>query len=94
MIKKDQDSNNNKLFNQDKVKDLSSVINKLSYEDSLKQLDDILNKLQNESLLVEDLQENYLKAKLYLKHCEQLLDKVEQEIHEIIPSEIDEIANN
>ena len=66
--------------NDKKIKALSLQISKLSYEDSLKELDLILSDLQNETLLVEELQFTYLKAKLYLKHCQELLDTIEQKV--------------
>ena len=49
----------------------------------MKELDSILNQFQNESLLVEDLKLNYMKAKLYLQHCENLLNQTEQEVIQI-----------
>ncbi len=69
-------------INDKKISKLSIAISQLSYEDSLKELDVILNSLQNETLLVEDLQFSYVKAKLYLKHCEKLLDKTQQDVIE------------
>ena len=32
---------------------------------------------------MKDLKNSYLKAEIYLAHCEKLLDKVEQEVIEI-----------
>ena len=66
--------------NEQKINQCSKNISKLSYEDSLRELDMILNNMQNESLLVEDLQLSYMKAKIYLKHCQELLDTLEQEV--------------
>ncbi len=62
------------------IKELSLEISKLSYEDSIKELDSILSQLQNETLLVEELKLNYLKAKLYLEHSESLLIQTEQDV--------------
>ena len=58
-------------------------IAKLSYEQALNKLDFLLDELKNESLLVEDLKRSFLKASLYLEHCENLLTKIEQEVIEI-----------
>ena len=41
------------------------------------------SKLQNESLHVDDLKTSYLQATLYLEHCENLLNTIEQEVVEI-----------
>ena len=82
---KDQSS-----FSQDSKKTLDEdkfIIQELSYEESLEKLNTLLSKLQNESLHVDDLKISYLQATLYLEHCENLLNTIEQEVVEI---EIDE----
>ncbi|WP_269622174.1 exodeoxyribonuclease VII small subunit [Prochlorococcus marinus] len=66
-----------------------SKLEKLSYEESLNKLDDILNKLQSENFIIEDLQQSYQEASLYLKHCEKLLSNIEQEIITIDPNQIE-----
>ncbi len=76
--KKDQKSKKDEF-----AESLRVEISQLSYEDSLNQLDILLAKLKDESLLVEDLQESFLQGSLYIKHCESLLDKAEQEVIEI-----------
>jgi len=68
-------------------------ISKLSYEESLKELDHILNKLQDENFLIEELQENYHKATLYLKHCENLLINIEQEVIKMETNNFSSIEN-
>ena len=82
---KDQSS-----FSQDSKKTLDEdklIIQELSYEESLEKLNTLLSKLQNESLHVDELKISYLQATLYLEHCENLLNTIEQEVVEI---EIDE----
>ena len=82
---KDQSS-----FSQDRKKTLDEdklIIQELSYEESLEKLNTLLSKLQNESIHVDDLKISYLQATLYLEHCENLLNTIEQEVVEI---EIDE----
>ncbi len=77
-------------FSQDRKKTLDEdklIIQELSYEESLEKLNTLLSKLQNESLHVDDLKISYLQATLYLEHCENLLNTIEQEVVEI---EIDE----
>ena len=73
----------NTLLDDKKMTTLAMKIETLSYEDSLKELDLILGELQNESILVEELKFNYVKAKLYLQHCETLLERTEQEVIKI-----------
>ena len=69
------------------IQELSAHVSELSYEESLEKLNTLLSKLQNESLHVDDLKTSYLQATLYLEHCENLLNTIEQEVVEI---EIDE----
>ena len=90
--KKDNSSNEefhkSNILKKNIIKELSSKISKLSYEKSLEELDLIIKDLQDESILVEELNENYIKANLYIEHCEQLLSKIEQEVIEMNPEEL------
>ena len=52
----------------------------LSYEESLQALDLLLTQLHNDSVPVEELQRHYLHGKVYLEHCEALLNTVEQSV--------------
>ena len=58
-------------------------IRKLSYEDSIVALENILSNVQDENISLEQIQKNYIKGQLLLKHCEELLQFAEQEINEI-----------
>ena len=85
---KDQSSfsqNRNQSLDKDKliIQELSAHVSELSYEESLEKLNTLLSKLQNESLHVDDLKISYLQATLYLEHCENLLNTIEQEVVEI-----------
>ncbi|HGY5545949.1 MAG TPA: exodeoxyribonuclease VII small subunit, partial [Prochlorococcus sp.] len=40
----------------------------------------LLVQLQNENVPVEELQGSYLHGKIYLEHCEALLNSVEQNV--------------
>ena len=64
---------------------LKNDINKLSYEESISQLETILKNVQDENISLDKIQINYIKGHLLLKHCEELLDFVEQEVIEINP---------
>mgnify|MGYP001046139093 FL=1 len=64
---------------------LKNDINKLSYEESISQLETILKNVQDENISLDKIQINYIKGHLLLKHCEELLQFVEQEINEIDP---------
>ena len=70
-------------FANDQLEKLRYEISGLSYQESLDKLDFILQKLQHDEVLVEDLQRQYLEGKLYLEHCESLLNKVQQEVIEM-----------
>ena len=58
-------------------------IKKLSYEESISQLESILTNIQDDNISLDTIQINYVKGHLLLKHCEELLQIVEQEINEI-----------
>ena len=60
-------------------------IKKLNYEESLSELETILKNVQDENISLDKIQNNYIKGNLLLKHCEELLQFVEQEINEINP---------
>ena len=71
-----------------KIKNIESVqaaINKLNYEESISELETILINVQDENISLDKIQINYIKGHLLLKHCEELLQFVEQEINEINP---------
>ena len=92
-MKKNQSNlNNNSSINNSQhkniLKEISLQISDLSYEESLEELDLLLKRLQEETILLEELQQSYLKANLYLKHCQQLLSKIEQEVIQISADEL------
>ena len=64
----------------------------LSYEDSLNALDELLDHLQNDTVPVEDLQKYYLQGKIYLDHCQDLLNNTEQEIINYSPEKLKEVS--
>ena len=73
--KKDRNRKNMEIFKKD--------IKKLSYEESISELETILTNVQDENISLDKIQNNYIKGHLLLKHCEELLEFVEQEIQEI-----------
>ena len=75
--KKDSNRKNMEIFKKD--------IKKLSYEESISRLEIILTNVQDENISLDKIQDNYIKGQLLLKHCEELLQFVEQEINEINP---------
>tara|TARA_Y100001968_G_scaffold169438_1_gene155152 strand:+ start:1226 stop:1540 length:315 start_codon:yes stop_codon:yes gene_type:complete len=62
---------------------LEKQIAKLNYEKCFENLEKIVKDLKTDNILLEEIQESYLKGKLYLKHCEELLEIVEQEVIEL-----------
>ena len=64
---------------------LKQNIKDLNYEESISELEKILTSVQDENISLDKIQENYIKGHLLLKHCEELLQFVEQEINEINP---------
>ena len=74
-----------KVNNMKNIQILKEYIKELSYEESMLELDDILTNVQDENISLNEIQNNYIKGHLLLKHCEELLEFVEQEINEINP---------
>ena len=86
----DEDSKNylsmsKKVTNIKNIETFKKNIEKLSYEESISALEIILNNIQDENISLDQIQINYIKGHLLLKHCEELLEFVEQEINEINP---------
>ena len=69
--------------NMKNIEILKKNIKKLSYEESISELETILTNVQDENISLDKIQTNYIKGHLLLKHCEELLEFVEQEINEI-----------
>ncbi|WP_413683252.1 exodeoxyribonuclease VII small subunit [Prochlorococcus sp. MIT 1011] len=74
-----------KVTSKKNIEILKNDINKLSYEESIYQLETILKNVQDENISLDKIQINYIKGHLLLKHCEELLHSVEQEVNEINP---------
>ena len=72
-----------KVTNKKNIEILKKDINKLTYEETISELDTILTNVQDENISLDKIQINYIKGHLLLKHCEELLQFVEQEINEI-----------
>ena len=75
----------NKETNIKNIETYKKDIKKLTYEESISKLETILTNLQDENISLDKIQNNYIKGHLLLKHCEELLEFVEQEINEINP---------
>ena len=78
-------SMSDKVANKKNIEILKNNINKLNYEESISELEIILKNVQDENISLNKIQINYIKGHLLLKHCEDLLQIVEQEINEINP---------
>ncbi len=82
-VKRNHLSMSNKDTYNKHVDTLKKDILKLSYEETILELENILIEVQDENISLEKIQVNYIKGHLLLKHCEELLESVEQEINEI-----------
>ena len=78
-------SMSNQVNNKKNIEIFKQDINKLSYEESISELETIFNNVKDENISLDNIQINYIKGHLLLKHCEELLQFVEQEINEINP---------
>ena len=74
-----------KATNKKNIETFKKDIYKLSYEESISELETILNNVQDENISLDEIQVNYIKGHILLKHCEELLQFCEQEINEINP---------
>ena len=92
---KDEETKNQFLMSKGKTDIKKNIeifkkdIKKFSYEESIEALEVILANVQDESISLDKIQDNYIKGHILLKHCEQLLQFVEQEINEINPENLD-----
>ncbi len=93
-MRQPEDSANNDPSNLDKetkcknIDFLKKNIKNLSYEESISELENILANVQDENISLDKIQNNYIKGHLLLRHCEELLQFVEQEISEIDPDSL------
>ena len=83
--KKNNYSISNKDNNIKNIEIFKEDIKNLSYEESISELENILINVQDENISLDKIQTNYIKGHLLLKHCEELIQVVEQEINEINP---------
>ncbi len=65
------------------LKSTKANANSLTYKESLNELELLILALQDESIAVEKIHINYLKAKVYLERCESLLKIAEQTVLEM-----------
>ncbi len=86
---KNQFQSPSKDNNLEKIEIFRIDIKKLNYEESISELESILTNVQDENISLDQIQENYIKGQLLLKHCEELLQVVEQEVNEINPEFLD-----
>ncbi len=84
-VTRDHLSMSNKVINKKNIESLKKDIHKLSYEESISELESILINVKDENISLDKIKINYIKGHLLLKHCEELLQFVEQEINEINP---------
>ena len=84
-IDNNKQSFSNKKDNMQNIEILKNDIKKLTYEDAIIKLENILINVQDENISLDQIKTNYIKGHLLLKHCEELLQFVEQEISEINP---------
>ena len=73
----------NKKANKKNIEIMKKDILKLNYEETIHELENILLEVQNDNISLDQIQINYIKGHLLLKHCQELLEFVEQEINEI-----------
>ena len=85
LSKKKSIKNDQSNLNMNNIEILKKKIKTLSYEESMSELETILKNVQDENISLDKIQNTYIKGHLLLKHCEELLEFIEQEIIEINP---------
>ena len=70
------------------IKSWKKEIEALCYEESIEILESILINMQDDNISLDNIQHNYVKGNILLKHCQNLLETVEQEIHQISPDNL------
>ncbi len=70
------------------IKSWKKEIEALNYEESIDILESILGNMQDDNISLDNIQNNYVKGNILLKHCQNLLENVEQEIHQISAEEL------
>ena len=78
-----ENTKNRFSMNKKDINIFENNIKKLSYEESIEALENILKNVQDDNISLDKIQNNYIKGHILLKHCEELLQFVEQEINEI-----------
>ena len=76
-------SMSNNVTNKKNIEIFKQDIIRLSYEEAISALETILNNVQDENISLDEIQINYIKGQILLKHCDELLQFGEQEINEI-----------
>ena len=82
-INKNNLSMSNKAMNKKNIEIFKKDIKKLNYEESISALETILANVQDENISLDQIKNNYIKGQILLKHCDELLQFVEQEINQI-----------
>ncbi len=67
---------------------LKQEIDLLTYEDSIERLDALIVELKKENISIDKLEDYYMKGKIYLQHCESILNDVEQSLIQIDPESL------
>ena len=88
-IEKNHYLTSNEESNRKSIEIIKKEIKKLNYEESISELETILTNVQDQNISLDKISNNYIKGHLLLKHCEELLKFVEQEINEINPEFLD-----
>ena len=70
------------------IQSWTKEIEALDYEESIEILESILINMQDDNISLDNIQNNYVKGNILLRHCQNLLETVEQEIHEINPENL------
>ena len=83
------DSKYNKPFIKMNIAHWKKELQTLSYSECIQSLDLLIEKLKNDDFPIEELEDNYLKGKFYLEHCEELLTNIEQKIIELDPKTLE-----
>ncbi len=72
------------------IDSLKNNIKELKYEKALDLFDAIMDQLQNDNVPLDELHIQYMKGKLCLEHCEDLLNILE---HQVVNIDLDKLKD-
>ncbi len=75
-------------FTEESLQEYKNKVSELTYKETLEEIDVLIAKLQNDEIPVEELHQKYLNGLTCIERCEELLNRIEQEIIYLEPKKM------